>query len=59
MSQAACLFRLVAMRRRAGGTLPQSIAWALGLLWRNQLASKRRQTLERRAEVERAARQRL
>jgi hypothetical protein len=59
MSQAACLFRLVAMRRRAGGSLLQSVAWAAGLLWRNYLASKRRQPLERRAEVERAARQRL
>lgn len=59
MNQAACLFRLVAMRRRAGGSLSQSMAWALGLLWRNHLASKRRQPAERRAEVERAARQRL
>lgn len=41
MSQAACLFRLVAMRRRAGGTLSQSVAWALGLLWRNRRASQR------------------
>ncbi|EPD39195.1 hypothetical protein EZI45_18950 [Delftia tsuruhatensis] len=59
MSQAACLFRLVAMRRRAGGSLPQAMVWALGLLWRNHLASKRRQPAERRTEVERAARQRL
>lgn len=41
MSQAACLFRLVAMRRRAGGSLPQSMTWALGLLWRNHRASQR------------------
>ncbi|XJC74486.1 hypothetical protein ACHFCA_29170 [Delftia tsuruhatensis] len=58
-SKLACLFRLVAMRRRAGATLPQAVNWALGLLWRNHLASKRRQPAERRAEVERAARQRL
>lgn len=42
MSQAACLFRLVAMRRRAGASLPQAMVWALGLLWRNYRASKRR-----------------
>lgn len=41
MSQALCMFRLVAMRRRAGGSLPQSLAWALGLLWRNHRASQR------------------
>ncbi len=42
MSQAACLFRFVAMRRRAGAGLPQAMVWALGLLWRNYRASKRR-----------------
>ncbi|WP_284702774.1 hypothetical protein [Delftia tsuruhatensis] len=41
MSQAVCLFRLVAMRRRAGGSLSQSMAWALGLLWRNHRATQR------------------
>ena len=41
MSQAACPFRLVAMRRRAGGSLPQAMVWALGLLWRNHRASQR------------------
>jgi hypothetical protein len=41
MSQVACLFRLVALRRRAGGTLLQSMAWAVGLLWRNHRASQR------------------
>jgi hypothetical protein len=40
MNQAACLFRLVAMRCRAGGTLLQSMAWAVGLLWRNHRASQ-------------------
>ncbi len=59
MNQLTCLFRLAAMRRRAGGSLPQSVAWAAGLLWRNHLANQRRWPLERRAEVERAARQRL
>lgn len=41
MSQAACLLRLAAMRRRAGGSLLQSVAWAAGLLWRNHRASRR------------------
>lgn len=39
--QIACLFRLVAMRRRAGASLPQAMGWALGLLWRNHRASQR------------------
>ncbi|MDH0776361.1 hypothetical protein N5C96_23405 [Delftia tsuruhatensis] len=40
-SKLACLFRLVAMRRRAGAPLPQALNWALGLLWRNHRASQR------------------
>lgn len=39
-SKLACLFRLMAMRRRAA-TLPQAWNWALGLLWRNHRASQR------------------
>ncbi|MEE9869406.1 MAG: hypothetical protein PBV86_01375 [Delftia lacustris] len=40
-SKLACLFRLVAMRRRAGANLPQAMSWAFGLLWRNHRASQR------------------
>lgn len=53
------IFRLAAMRRRAGASLLGSLRWAAGLLWRNRLTARRRHHLERRAEVERAARQRL
>lgn len=59
MKTALCFCRLTAMRRRAGASVPEALSWALGLLWRNHLASKRRQPAERRTEVERAARQRL
>lgn len=59
MNQTACLFRLAAMRRRAGAGILQSLAWAAALLLRNHQAGKQRQHIERRAEVERAARQRL
>lgn len=40
-SKLACLFRLVAMRRRAGASVSQALSWALGLLWRNHRASQR------------------
>lgn len=59
MNQIACLFRLAAMRRRAGAGVLPSAAWAAGLLWRNYRTSQRRQHIERRAQVEQAARQRL
>lgn len=59
MKQLATIFRLTAMRRRAGASLPTSLHWAAVLLWRNHLTTRRRRHLERRAEVERAARQRL
>lgn len=59
MSLVRSFINLAAMRRRAGGSLPQSVAWAAGLLWRSYRTSQRRRPLERRAEVERAARQRL
>lgn len=52
-SSLRALFRLSAMRRRAGASLPSALAWAAGLLWRD------RQVSQRRAEVERAVRQRL
>lgn len=59
MSTITSFINLAAMRRRAGGGLAQSMAWAFGLLWRSHQASRRRHHLERRAEVERAARQQL
>lgn len=59
MNQATCFFRLVAMRHRAGAKWSRAFTWAAGLLWRNHQTGTRRQHLERRAEVERAARQRL
>lgn len=40
-SKLACLFRLMAMRRRAGATLPQALNWALALLWRNHRSTQR------------------
>lgn len=49
---------LVAMRRKSASPM-ESIRWAAGLLWRNHQTSTRRSHIERRAEVERAARQRL
>lgn len=64
MNQITGLFRLAAMRRRAGAGIWRSLSWALDLMWRNHQAGKQRQHIERqhierRAEVERAARQRL
>lgn len=59
MNQIACFIRLTAMRRRTGASLLPSVTWAAGLLWRNYRTSQRRQHIERRAQVERAARQRL
>ena len=53
-----CLINLYSMRRKSAGRI-ESLKWALRLLWRNHKASRRRSHVERRAEVERAARQRL
>lgn len=41
MSTVRTLIRLAAMRRRAGGTLRQSVAWAAGLVYRSSRASRR------------------
>ena len=49
---------LYSMRRTSAGRI-ESLKWALRLLWRNNQTSRRRSHVERRAEVERAARQRL
>ncbi|SDZ16581.1 hypothetical protein [Delftia lacustris] len=54
-----CLWRLMVMRRSTGAGPIAALRWAAGLLWRNHLTSQRRKHLDRRAEVERAARQRL
>ena len=72
MNTLAAFIRLARMRRSAGATPTQAACWAAGLLWRDFLATlaaptspippadpHRRARLERRAEVERAARQRL
>lgn len=59
MKQIAILFRLTAMRRRAGSGLPTSLRWAIGLLWRNHLTARVRRHIELRPKVERAARQGL
>lgn len=59
MNQLTCFIRLTAMRRRTGARVLPSAAWAAGLLWRNYRTSQRRQHIERRAQVEQAARQRL
>lgn len=59
MKQIGILFRLTAMRRRAGAGLPTSLRWAIGLLWRNHLTARRRCHIEHRSDVERTARYRL
>ncbi|WP_311221365.1 MULTISPECIES: hypothetical protein [unclassified Acidovorax] len=47
------------MRRRAGASVPASLSWAVALLWRDHQIARRRPSIEIRAEVEGAARQRL
>ena len=54
----AGLVNLYSMRRTSAGRI-ESLKWALRLLWNNHQTSRRRSQVERRAEVERAARQRL
>lgn len=54
----ACLINLYQMRRKSAGRI-ESIRWAFSLLWSNHKTSHRRARFERRAEVERAGRQRL
>ncbi|CAM3404206.1 hypothetical protein [Paracidovorax anthurii] len=53
------LFRLTAMRRRTGASVPAALAWAAGLLWRDHQITRRHRHIERRAAVEHATRQRL
>ncbi|QIL71640.1 hypothetical protein G7048_15530 [Diaphorobacter sp. HDW4B] len=52
------LINLYAMRRMSAGRV-ESAKWALRLLWNNSKVRRRRSHVERRAEIERAARQRL
>ena len=59
MKQLSALLRLTAMRRRAGASVPASLAWAAALLWRDNQITQRRRHIERHVELERAARQRL
>lgn len=73
MKQFTALLRLAAMRRRAGASHLTALHWAAGLLWRdfrtsfvssferltNEPDPHRRERLNRRADVERRARQRL
>ncbi|SFU99348.1 hypothetical protein SAMN04489707_10637 [Paenacidovorax caeni] len=42
MSTITSFINLAAMRRRAGGGLAQSMAWAFGLLWRSHQSARRR-----------------
>ena len=59
MTTISALLRLAAMRRRAGASHLTALRWAAGLLWRDHQNSRRRHHIERRADVERRARQRL
>lgn len=73
MAMIAAFLRLAAMRRRAGASHLTALRWASGLLWRDLCTSfvtisqrvanapdqHRRERLDRRADVERRARQRL
>lgn len=53
------LFRLAAMRRRAGASPVASLSWATGLLWRNHEISQQSHHSLRQTGVERRARIRL
>lgn len=59
--QLSLAYRLFKMRRWAGASWLKAAAWACGLVLRNARNewAERRARLDRRAEVERAARQRL
>ena len=59
MNTLASFVHLVRMRRRAETGVFPSLQWAAGLLWRDHQINQRRQHIERRADVERRARQRL
>lgn len=52
-------FRLFQLYRRAGNSPAAALRLTTSLLWRNQLSARRRDRIDRRAEVERSARQQL
>lgn len=56
MKHFALLCRLAAMRRRAGASPLQAIAWAAGLTWRNYRAACQAASLLRNAHAPGAAR---
>lgn len=58
MKHFALLCRLTAMRRRAGASPLQSIAWAAGLTWRNYRGARQTARLLRNAHAAGAARER-
>ena len=51
--------RLYGLYRRAGNGPAAALRLTVSLLWRNHKTASRRHHLDRRAEVERAARERL
>lgn len=51
MSTITSFINLAAMRRRAGGGLAQSMAWAFGLLWRSHQTTYRQRNRGQRASV--------
>ncbi|UBB17771.1 hypothetical protein [Comamonas odontotermitis] len=59
--QLSLAYRLFKMRRWAGAKWSTAARWACSLVWRNTRNewAERRARLDRREEVERAARQRL
>lgn len=51
--------RLFGLYRRAGNGPAAALRLTVSLLWRNHKTARRRSNLDRRADVERRARQRL
>ena len=51
--------RLYGLYRRAGNGPAAALRMTVSLLWRNHKTARRRRHLDRRADVERRARQRL
>lgn len=49
MSTITSFINLAAMRRRAGGGLAQSMAWAFGLLWRSHQSARCRRNQKNNA----------
>ncbi len=51
--------RLTRLRHSVGTGLFTSLTWAIGLLWRSHQTARRQRHIERCAQIEHAARQRL